>query len=431
MNDIEVTTHRLIHSTPDEVYRWLEESLSNRHSPIPELERVLLDRKLPLVTLGLALFGRDHQVVAEIYNSGDNTLKKAVLSGVSVKSYLECWVRSSGLLAHLIENKNKDLLASFLRNKHIPEDVYLNFFEQKHEFKDLDQEYFLDLLWEAKSNELFPKTEEEKFICQISPLQIYDRHLNEKFITKLSRAYWQLFDNLQPTARAAGILNSWAGCLIVEDSALKDPLKTIARWKGENSSERESSEFQDCRFRLGTLIRSNNLKDHADIALRKSYYATFNFKSPDALTAMLEKDGDDFIESACENIWLYRSQALRHRLIECVVKHSFVYHRGCIYERTRDLLHKIMPEWFFDENGADAIYLEHVKDPQKWLCYGVNHFAKRVESLVNSTGEQEENKLDKLLQAQALMTSRLSELKSIIYLISLFISIEFILRRLF
>ena len=430
MNDIEVTTHRLLHSTPDEVFKWLEESLSNRHSPIPELERALLDRKLPLITLGLALFGRDQYVVAEIYNSGDNTLKKAVLSGVSVKSYSECWVRSSGLLENLVENKNIVLLVSFLRNKHIPEDIYLNLFDQKGEFKDLEQEYFLDLLGTAKSNEIFPKTEEEKFICQISALQIYDRNLNEKFITKLSKAHWRLFDSLQPTARAAANLDRWSGCLIV-DSALKDPLKTIARWKGENASDRDSSDFEDCRFRLGTLIKSNNFKDHADIALRKSYYATFHFTSPDALTAMLERDGDDFIESACENIWLYQNQALRHRLIECVVKHSFVYHRGLIYERTRDLLFKIMPQWFFDEIGPDAIYLEHIKEPQKLLSYAVSHFAKRFKI----TREQDENKLDKLLQSllqsQALLANRVNELKLVIYLVLLFIFIEIILRRLF
>ena len=133
--------YQLLNSSAEYVFEWLK-SKSNEENELPDfisddrevLECALLARGDDLINLGLAFFCLSPLVGFQLYKNGDYSIKRAALSGLSVKRVLghEEWVLESSALPEIIsrfEEGNSDddfnLIRAAISNKNIPDEVLL------------------------------------------------------------------------------------------------------------------------------------------------------------------------------------------------------------------------------------------------------------------------------------------------------------------
>jgi hypothetical protein len=392
MIDEDLLIHKLTHSSQEAVYAWLEGNAKVEYPEYCKLENALLSLNSPLITLGLALFGKDADVAHKIYQKNDVTLKKAVLSGVSIEGkWREGWVEKSGLLTELVQNRDKELLSVFLKNQKIHIFTILNFLKQEKQFCNLEHEFYFALLNEAFRNNIFPKWySKESIMCIVDPLGGWIHDSNacdffEKDIIKISKACWSLFETLPTTSSTACWLSLVAENLIPKCPDGLNPEKTAQRWISTDAANAKDpfggDYFENCRTLLGTLFEGDELKNHPDLALRKSYYRKFQFESPEDLKPLLARDGDAFIEAASTNLWLYRNCDFREQLSECIKSSSREYGKFSEYKDRFEAISKAIPHWFLDEEGSGVVSVDHITDPVLKQNYIFKHLLKKIESL--------------------------------------------------
>lgn len=144
----EVEYKYLEFSSPDAVYRWLENNASELSSYRNglEIEEMLIGRKNELIDLGLALFSVNVETRSHLYSNGDIAIKKAVLSNKN----FGC---EDTIISQLLEEKDIELINVFLKNT---EDrlILVDLFKKEGAFIGLDNTYWISLLEMAAYNQI-------------------------------------------------------------------------------------------------------------------------------------------------------------------------------------------------------------------------------------------------------------------------------------
>lgn len=382
MNNLDITTYRLVHSSPDNVFEWLKNNSDDKNKNVYDdyeiIENELLKRNDPLINLGLALYGQSNKVGHQLYQTGDKTIKKAVLSGISIFSDYETWLIETDILRTLLNSFDKDLLKALFANQNIDEDLLVNLYEKTDLFSDLNDEQWNALLWASIHNKRISTNHNDDF-CDG-----YSEYCYEKVFTSA----WKLFESLPANPKNAALLSRLSGKLVKVKPHDMDIKNTIVKWKIEGL------ESEECRQTLADFIEVfsedfKNLKNSGDPALRKSYYRRFSPEKPEEIRQCYNKDKDVFLFDALENQNLYKEEKIRHELDQCCWdytrsnsnKYDLIIIN--IYKDRSDMHRKNNPKWFIDND-----FLNDIEDP-----------ILRIESKLNtliSTDEQEEEEAEKI-----------------------------------
>ncbi|MGB2247413.1 MAG: hypothetical protein ACPH3N_07070 [Alcanivorax sediminis] len=103
--------YQLVNAAPEYVFEWLKNNVVETHilgdEKRDQLENSLLSRNEKLINLGLALYGEVPSVGYSLFKSDDPTIKRAALSGRSVRPIFldESWVLNDDVIPALLEEE--------------------------------------------------------------------------------------------------------------------------------------------------------------------------------------------------------------------------------------------------------------------------------------------------------------------------------------
>ena len=360
----------LAHANADTVLGWLKERKPRGRLTggqiSEELETLLIERHEPLIDLGLALYARLTSVTAlRLFRNGDATIKKALLAGPSVSSYLslptENWIEheESGVLKELLQSfdENLELLGFLLSNETIPDFLLTCLFGRARAFSVLTDEQWFEAIERTISNpRLCPSSHIEKTL--FAPLSLLEHPCT---------AAWGLFETLPVNYNSASLLARLGETLaphgyfsISNSPSDMDVRETIKRWEVEGDDG--FGVFRKCRAALGKLLKDEELKDNDDIALRQAYYGgAWYDRKPEEVREAFERDKDKFLEVAVENSTFYGNRSVRDELARCCHDYEFKdeYHDANsrpkshlgYFNAQSNRLKQQHPEWFPDFDG--------------------------------------------------------------------------------
>ncbi len=370
----------LSYANPDTVFEWLR-----KQKPVyeysPKIQQVLIERREPLINLGLALYAKlTSDTALRLFRNGDTTVQMAVLAGPSVGvdfgnrhrnpfPSLRPWIDKSGILRELLQSfdDNIELLGFLFSNESIPIYLLTSLYERTDPFNELTDEQWiraieLTISNPAVSNSTYRNT--SIFRDKTMPMPRYGAE-------DVFDAAWKLFNTVPVNEDSARILSCLGEILAPNGAWLipsapsnMDVLATKNRWNAESNDG--YGYFRRCRAALGRLLEDEKLKDSDDIALRQAYYADnlWNSCKPEEVREAFEKDKDKFLEVAIENLSFYRYKDVRDELRQCCHDYAFKDEylepdggsSGDIYSLNRfdvqsDLLERKHPELFPDSQG--------------------------------------------------------------------------------
>jgi hypothetical protein len=349
---------RLKNSSPESVFNWLRENRPVNKSDFSslsgpdreEIEKELLSLKQPLIDLGLAFYGYEAETGLELFKQDNRTIKKAVLAGTTVgRGLTTSWVEDNGVLKQLVKDFDKDLLAAYISNKNIKDDVLVNLFEKSEYFNSLSEEKWITLIWLSTSNKRLSEPYDDSWMDGAS----------EYLYNKVFTSAWHLFETLPVNKKSAAMLSQLGEQLVANKPHDIDVMAVLQRWKNDEASEEKSlsDSFLWCRYHLAKLFPDYGsefkaLVDSGDLALRQSYYTRFRPDKPEDIRKYYDKDGEEFLFFAVENERLYFSEETRKALHDCCWdnKDSDLLYPNLFNSRS-DYFKKKHPDWFEDEYG--------------------------------------------------------------------------------
>jgi len=406
---------RLVHSSPNEVFNWLEENKPTKKKSIfdsdrEELEKALIARNEPLINLGLALFGFKANTGITLFQKEDTTIKKAVLAGTTIGSGLgDTWVESSGELNKLLDRFDKELLVSFITNGNIEDSLLTNLYERKSPFDKLDDEKWYTLLWATIGNPRISTPYDDRW------LDGFDEYLYRRVFSTA----WKLFEVLPVDKESAALLAHLGEKLVPDQPHDMDVMAVIKRWHIEEKDE-HIDYFELCRLSIARLVKEfkeqfKSFKDSDDIALRLSYYGRYRAYKPENVRELFEKDNDKFLDEALNNINLFQTEDIRDELRQCCWDykdplHDLLYPN--IFNSRVEYYTKKHPEWFKDWDGE--IPLDEVEDPISKANIRLNVLNERIKGiskkLIESENEDQQPLIDEVRDLLIQTNAYLSQL---------------------
>ena len=397
----EFTSYWLSHASADMVFEWLEEN-----KPVgrfddgreEEIEKILIERKEPLIDLGLALYGHQPETGLSLFRSGDRTIKKAALAGTSVSFNLfGCWVETSGVLKELLESFDDelDLLKSFLSNKFMPDELLVSLYERRAPFGSLTDKQWCMAIGRTSSNSRLSTPYDGEW-------DGYAEYSYDKVFT----AGWKLFETLPVDEKSVFALSALGHKLLPHKPHDMDVFATIKRWEIDSDKEWFDWHCEQCRFALAGLIGEyqsefKSLKDSDDIVVRESYYRRFRAYKPEEVRELFERDNDKFLDAALYNSKLYMNEAVREELRQCCWDYKHPHHEldyPNAFRRQVERFTQEHPEWFADYDGD--IPFNEIKDPILRTSKQIEFLQRRVKTishkLIESESEDQPSLIDEM-----------------------------------
>lgn len=288
-------------------------------------EESLRLRRDPLIDLSLAQYARHVETVKPLFQAGEpaSAHRLAILANESLgKGFI------SGFPMGLFDSPeecNRWLVAG--------RDVELNaLFQNPH----VEQDFLRDLL---EGQEDWAQLPDDRKCLIVSFLYYNDRmkteyddsHMDgfaEYSHNAVFDAAWSLADRVEPTEQWAKAL-SWPYSVLYKQShSLKDPMRTLERWRPDPSNaelvandEKTTfggflSHYEMVRSSLAQLASQHDRKlmesflSSEDRALRAAAYNSAELTA-EQMTDGYEKDGEMFFNQAISNIEIWRESALR------------------------------------------------------------------------------------------------------------------------
>lgn len=416
MQTQEFLIYRLTNSSHEEVYAWLEANQPKKSESLlladrEELESALLLMDHPLVNLGLALHGYEQNTGYEIYQKADRTLKKAALSGPTIRiSIGKNWIIKEGVLSDLLESKDSELLGALLSNPFLDDDLLVNLYEKTHQFKEIDDDFWQHLIAATLANPRLSTPYNSKWMDGWA----------EYSYSRVFTAGWKLFEKLPVNDDTALLLANLGGKLVSEAPNFKNINEIIKRWKREGV-DKMMDYHSMCRTALAGLIKDfdaefTKLKDNEDIALRKSYYRRFKPKDSGEIIELFEKDSDIFLEEALGNINLFEFSKTRDQLKKCCrdymdPSHDMMFPN--IYNARAAYFSQMHPEWFESSNGEIPVY--QILDPLERANTQLEHVTKKILAIsekLNEPHDEDGQLLDELRNTLSNVAVYLNNLKN-------------------
>lgn len=327
--EMSLLVYRLVNSSPEAVFTWLEE---NKRDAEPlgesreELEKALLSRNEKLINLGLSLYGENKDIAYELYRSSDISIKKAVLAGRTVShtfDFIEdfLWILKDDVLPSLISeitNKSSDeeiqeaqqLLDALFNNPYLPVRVLENLFKKEGIFENIDEKTWVLLVAMASSNERLTKPYDS----------VYLDGYHEWEYNKVFKTAWDLFKLLPVTNVSASVLERLANKLVLCPLPEAEAEKILDRWKDDSNSGNKSSRFYARIAFIKNIPNSSKLfqsfRDSDELALRMGYYTNVSGRDFDEkdIVEWAERDAEDFVTSAIRNSSFFHYEEHRYSL---------------------------------------------------------------------------------------------------------------------
>jgi len=349
----------LEHSEPALVFEWLKNNQIKERDILgesrDELEEALLGRKDPVINLGLALYGSDTKVGEKLYREGNESIKRAVLSGSTVSPGLlaRSWIVK--LLPAILTEWNDDNLAELFSNNLIPDDVLVELFERKEPYDSLADEKWVLLCGYASSNDRLSTPYDSNW------MDGWDEYKYELVFTSA----WWLFDKFPRTPLAANILIGFGDKLVARAPHDMEVMAVIEKWNTELDHD-NADLFAMTRSYLANLIPSfddkfKTLKESDDLALRQAYYRNLQYPKPDDIKQGFEKDGEKYIDSALYNESIFANEDAREALSKACWdapdENSYMDLPNLFNARSEYWASK-HPEWFKDEWSGELPFDE-------------------------------------------------------------------------
>ena len=377
------TEYQIANSSPEYIFEWLKEYGSQKFilaSDFVDLEHTLLARNNKLINFGLALYATEPSVVYQLYQTGEHTIKRACLSGRSVKRVFlkNSWVMEHGVLSHIIANYEDEgaleLLQAIFENPFLPDSVLVDLYTKNDIFADVEEDVWVCIVGLTYRNKRIATP------CDDSIIDGYDEYQYNEVL----HSAWRLFETIPVTTDNARMLVFLSENLVPSRPYDMDVLNVIQRWCSDRA--RGKSLFADVRARLVCLLKVydnhfKKLKDSEDVALRRGYYQNTNDVTAEKIDKCFAKDGKVFLDEALYNEAYFKSNDVRERLFHacCNVEDDINRDYTNWYNVRENYLSQHHPEWFADD-GDGEITFNHIKDDKF-------RTEKRLEALNHQTSK--------------------------------------------
>lgn len=408
--DVWAIKYQLLNSSPEYVFDWLKLNTEdgNKWSFISDeresLEEALLSQNNKLINLGLALFCLTPSIGLSLYNAGDHVIKKAALSGLSVKRAIghEEWILNESVIPHLLQKLTKgedseddvdsehfELMRTILTNKNIADEVLTSLYKKDAIFSNIDDDLWLSLLFASLGN--------ERITTPYAKTVSYDEFdgLSEWQYNRLFTSAWQLFETLPVTRRNVLFLSMLSSKVVPEAHGINVPA-LVEKWAGDDE------ESFCIRNNLVKTIGSwsdnfKSLKDNSDLAVRCGYYENMHFPSLSDFQSYLELDGEHFLRSATCNDEFYAKEDVRDALHEACRANSnadTVFSLSDEFSSRLTIFKARRPELFFDCESDFDLPFDDIKNDQERMevmTRFIMHRLSKVDSNLKELLEREDN----------------------------------------
>jgi len=398
--------YQLVNAAPEYVFEWLKNNVVEKHTLGEEkrdqLENSLLSRNGKLINLGLALYGEVPSVGYSLFKSDDPTIKRAALSGRSVRPIFldKSWVLNDDVLSVLLDEERQNaksetaddgitLLHELLNNKFLPSEILETVYEKSSHFSDVDDNLWISMVAMSAGNERLSTPYNSTWM---------DGYAEYKYNAVFSAA-WRLFKEFPVNKEAANVLSYLSDRLVPHGPHDMKALDVVGRWR--SNDEEDDRTFSRVRTSLVKVVGNhshefNDLKGHEDVALRKGYYANLKWAKPDDVSDGFEKDGKEFLDSAIYNDSFFTKEetriALKRACWDAPDEHSYMDYPNYFNSREEYLSAK-HPEWFKGSWSGEPPF-EEIEDAderrEKRLEYLNTQVAELHKALLGETDEHQE-----------------------------------------
>lgn len=374
----------------DRVFDWIQQH--DQYSLSENTLNLLEERNEYLINLAIALYVEDSEAGERIYSKGDSDIKNAVLSGISLSTFIgNDWVYSSGLLQDLIDNNEKVLLETYIQNEHICDQTMLDLFSREGVFENISTEKWEGVLIDAVKNKNLQKQCEGWFPDYQDDYGFSDWEVIE--------AAWKLFAKLEVTERNAQLLACFSKSLYRHKPDHFDVLNIANNWHHSDEKVSYNDPYFQCRTHLADLIYEGQkeLSLSEDIAFRCSYYRRSRFNDTSELQKLYETDGKLFIESVLRNERVFIRENIRRWVSD---KCSEIDREGSgmsyinldEFQRREQIFMDLHPEWFEETYGdsVDRLVSDRVRKSeiqQKIVTTKLNGIIDKVDMLNEHMGD--------------------------------------------
>jgi hypothetical protein len=399
--------YQLVNAAPEYVFEWLKNNIVEKHTLGDEsrdqLEKSLLSRNEKLINLGLALYGEVPTVGYSLFKSDDPIIKRAALSGRSVKPIFldESWILNDDVIPALLEEERKNeksetdddgitLLHELLSNKFLPSEILEAVYEKSGHFSDVNENLWISMVAMSARNERLSTPYSSTW------MDGYDEY---RYNAVFSSA-WRLFKEFPVNKRAAHVLSYLSDRLVADGPHDMKALDIVDRWC--SNDEKDDETFSYVRTALVKIVGNysdefKELKKHDDLAVRKGYYANLRWVKPDDVSDGFDKDGKEFLDSAIYNDSFFTSEetrgALKQACWDAPDEHSSMDYPNYFNSRAEYLSTK-HPEWFKDSWSGELPF-EEIEDAderrEKRLEYLNTQVAELHKALLGDKDEHQES----------------------------------------
>ena len=385
--------YQLVNAAPEYVFEWLKNNVVEKHTlgdkKRDQFENTLLSRNEKLINLGLALYGESASVGHTLFKSDDPIIKRAALSGKSVKPVFlgDSWTLNDDVIPVLIEEEKKNnqpesdddgitLLHELLNNKFLPSEILEAVYEKSGHFSNVDENLWISLVAMTARNERLSTPYSSTW------MDGYDEY---KYNAVFSSA-WRLFKKFPVNKKAAHVLSYLSDRLVPDGPYDMKALDVINRWRSDN--KRDDKTYSYVRTALVKIIGNysdefKELKNHDDLAIRKGYYANLRWAKPDDVSEGFDKDGIEFLDSAIYNDSFFTSEETRSALKQACWnapdEYSTMDYPNYFNSRIEFLSDK-HPEWFKDSWSGDLPF-DEIKDADERREKRLKHLNSQVDEL--------------------------------------------------
>jgi hypothetical protein len=352
-----ITATYLMQCSPDRAYDWLNQNCRGklaypyREELVEErkvLEYLLCRRKNSLVDLGLARYGYTPYAIKSVFYRGNSGVRGAVLSNAGLAPLI---IKGSLLqdepvidLIDLIGKARRAELEALALNPHLPDDFYINLIERKEFFSSLSEKNYKLMLISLGENHRLSSPYDETW---------RDGWSDYKYHAVFTAA-WNLAAKVPATQEWAAILTSLLRNA-KPPTSFENLEEALQRWQIDPPRKDPERYYNPgygfyLRSRLADLFLAEKvLLDSPDLAVRQSFYRRFSPQKFSNWPDFLNKDGQEFVFEAIENLNLWQSEKERLNLQavvwECPDPHSTMDMPN-LYRVKEKKLKEEHPDWF-------------------------------------------------------------------------------------
>lgn len=329
---------RILYSSPEYVYDWLEHNKprvgAGTHALdyLTETEATLLKRSDDLINLGLALYGHCAETGQALFKTGNEDLKRAVLSGSTVRQAFQgswdnegSWVEMDGHLATFLSDfddndDNRSSLYTLVANEYLPDPLLIDLFKKEGLFESLSDKNWHSVLRNSAGNRRLSVRYDGELYG--NAMDGYADVTAGSADDEVFVSVWQLFEELPVNNENASVLNYLAENLACESIVLhskmgKDAYRILEKWTKSKAEKNQLSDTALQKLASFVPIDSEGFKrqrDHDNPILRYFYYTRFEPKNVKEVEALEKKDSSSFHFAARENPLLFEDRAIRKML---------------------------------------------------------------------------------------------------------------------